>query len=224
MKMDTVKIYGLMDPRTSECRYVGRTGVGLKKRFKSHLNCAVTYPGARKCASWIASILADGLTPEIFVIEDVEKDSWQQAEKFWIAYLRFVGCNLTNMSEGGEGHEGRAHSEDVRKRLSEIGRARMSNPDVRAKHAEYAKKQWQDAAFRERKIARAKQVGASEAWRLEQSRKRKLAWERPEYRSRVEEGQRNADHRSGAIKMWQRPEYREAQALARAARKLKAAM
>jgi hypothetical protein len=53
---------------------------------------------------WFRSLQAKGLKPEIFEIEAVpEGESWQEAERFWIAYFRSLGANLVNETPGGDG-------------------------------------------------------------------------------------------------------------------------
>lgn len=116
-------IYGLSDPRTSELRYVGRTKRKLNVRLQQHLQPAYLKPNTHKNA-WVKSLLSDGIKPEIFEIETTEDF---EAEEFWIAYFKSLGCNLTNGTKGGEGWKaGMKHSEESRKRisLSHLGKKR----------------------------------------------------------------------------------------------------
>ena len=96
---NTVHIYGLIDPRTQELRYIGKTNKKPEKRLKEHLECR----GQGHKINWIKDILASGSTPEIFVIEDVPEHEWQDSERFWISYFRYIGSNLTNVGNGGYG-------------------------------------------------------------------------------------------------------------------------
>jgi hypothetical protein len=56
--------------------------------------------------------------PDIFEIELVEGDTWIEAEQFWIAYFRFIGANLVNMTIGGDGVTGIKDSDETKKKKS----------------------------------------------------------------------------------------------------------
>jgi len=111
-------IYGLVDPTTKELRYVGFTSKLLKYRLSSHISAAKKAKGKRaRCLIWIKSLLNKGLKPEIFEIEKTTKDSWREAEQFWIAYFKSIGADLINHTFGGEGCLGRQHTpEEIEKR------------------------------------------------------------------------------------------------------------
>jgi hypothetical protein len=99
MSLDaTTFIYGLRDPRDSAIRYVGKAD-DLKTRFKKHL---IEKGSFHRCR-WIAQLKSLGLAPELFVIERVSKDRWQEAERFWIRHYRALGYDLTNTTVGGDG-------------------------------------------------------------------------------------------------------------------------
>lgn len=95
----TTLIYGLDDPRTHELRYIGYTRRSLTRRLRDHLT------DSHIChrTSWIKNLKADHLTPGIFEIESVPDIQAAEAECFWIAYFKYIGANLTNGTEGGEG-------------------------------------------------------------------------------------------------------------------------
>ena len=94
-------IYGLCDPRTKEIRYVGKSCTGLK-RPKEHLfhyqNKIKTY---KNC--WIRSLLKEGVSPSILVLEECERQLLDEREVFWINHYRRLGYKLTNMTTGGTG-------------------------------------------------------------------------------------------------------------------------
>ncbi len=97
----TVFIYALSDPETGEVRYVGKT-MNMQARHKGHRN---EKSETHKC-HWIAALKRKGLNPIIEELERIENSSereWHQAERFWISYLRFLGCRLCNILKGGHG-------------------------------------------------------------------------------------------------------------------------
>ena len=119
--MKTTIIYGAIDPRTSELRYVGKTKGTLKARLAGHLRAGThTHRG-----HWFRSLRNQGVAPDMFVIERVPEDSdWRECEQFWIAYFRSIGCNLVNTSVGGDGATGVALSEDRKAALSRFHKGR----------------------------------------------------------------------------------------------------
>lgn len=113
-------IYGLVDPRTAQIRYVGKTSVGLTRRLAQHLREAGRGTVTHR-HNWLRELAAAGHSPEIVLLEDAE--DWQSAERAWIAALP----NLTNQRAGGEGVPLEAmqrHADNRRgkKRNPEIGR------------------------------------------------------------------------------------------------------
>lgn len=101
MNNPKVKIYALIDPITLEIRYIGKTIRSLYDRFYQHFSNLKenTY----KC-NWIKSLRKRGLRPIIELIEEVEFEEWENMEKFYISYFRYIGCDLTNHAEGGSGY------------------------------------------------------------------------------------------------------------------------
>lgn len=92
-------IYTLEDPTTGEVRYVGKA-INPQHRYKSHLkDKSETYK-----TRWIRSLQRRGLSPSLGILEEIEDGcGWEEAERFWIESLKHLGCNLTNLTSGGEG-------------------------------------------------------------------------------------------------------------------------
>ncbi len=81
-------IYGLIDPRNGELRYVGKTN-NLSVRFKRH--CYATSLGTHK-SSWIKSLKRLNLEPQLLVLEEYSQESASlSAEQELIAYYRSIG-------------------------------------------------------------------------------------------------------------------------------------
>lgn len=210
----TAFIYGLFDPETGECRYVGKTVQPLKARLRSHISMAIRHPGGRKVSSWIASVVRNRSRPEIATLEE-SPDDWREAESFWIASLRLAGCRLTNLTTGGEGCEGYRPTEETRRRLSEAAKRQFSDPARRLAAARYAKDAWKADGYVSARKRSLKYLSDSASYRDKQSTARKALWQTPEYRQNVRSGQKKVDRPALAKAFWQRPEYRERQKAAR---------
>lgn len=125
--MDSSKflIYGLVDPRTQELRYVGKSTKGLL-RPRQHMTPAFLRRDTGHKGNWIRQLQAEGLKPEIEVLETHESaEALPDAEQHFIAYFRSLGCRLTNHTDGGEGCVGR--------RLSAESVARIRESNIRSK-------------------------------------------------------------------------------------------
>jgi group I intron endonuclease len=111
-------IYGLVDPRDGNLRYIGKSSQGLGRArehsYPSYLDVDRSY-----CANWIRELQELGLTYTSVVIQDFEDaDILSQAEMYWIAYFRTIGCRLTNLTLGGEGHLGYSPNQETRSKIS----------------------------------------------------------------------------------------------------------
>lgn len=96
---NNVKIYKLIDPRTNEIRYIGKTISLLQRRLRCHIHTAKN--GNNHKDNWIKNILNDNLRPIIELVEMVPEKDWEEREKYWIAYYNSIGVNLTNATDGG---------------------------------------------------------------------------------------------------------------------------
>jgi hypothetical protein len=90
--MEQGKIYGLFDPRTNVCRYVGQTVQPLSHRLCQHLRTS----GNSSREKWIAELDKHGYEPTIRLLQEVEYQELTQAEGWWINHLRSFGVPLTN--------------------------------------------------------------------------------------------------------------------------------
>lgn len=105
-KMSTVYIYGLVDPRNNQLRYVGKAK-NPKQRLIYHLsvvrnkiknNKRMTYKD-----NWIKVLLRNNLIPTIRILDICQENEWEEKEIFWIEKELQAGSNLANTSMGGEG-------------------------------------------------------------------------------------------------------------------------
>jgi hypothetical protein len=120
-------VYGLIDPRNGELRYVGKTTHGFRRIREHWTPSKMRAAIKRRSAKWVAGLLKHGLKPEVEILEADPADL-AAAEQFWIAYFRFVGCNLTNHTAGGEGVSGWSPSEETRRKISAARKGRPGQP------------------------------------------------------------------------------------------------
>lgn len=128
-----VAIYGLSDPRDGMLRYVGKTSGSVRRRLQCHVNDVRrgrTYIPRHK---WLKELLDAAVCPEIFVIEEVNADSWQEAEQFWISYFKFLGCRLLNATSGGDGLSEYKHTDETKIKQSKSALARYAKTGEREK-------------------------------------------------------------------------------------------
>ena len=125
-----VTIYSLHNPLTNELRYVGKTTAPLRKRLANHVHAARKY--RHYTASWIKSLLEQGVRPVIREIEVVDLEFGSERERHWIAYYRASGARLTNLTDGGDGQApGFRHSAEVRARCGNASRQAWLDPEYR---------------------------------------------------------------------------------------------
>lgn len=130
-------IYGLVDPRTDELRYIGLSTTGWE-RIRHHLVAARSeransYSHQWRLYNWLRSIAKDELEPVVRILErSVSDEELSDAEILWIAHYRSLGYRLFNRHLGG--FAGRA-SDETRKLISEAVKRALQRPDVRARHA-----------------------------------------------------------------------------------------
>lgn len=96
------RIYGLVDPKTDELRYVGCT-TDPDARKRQHLSATGTISEKTKLGSWIRRLRRFGQTPKLVWMERCEDpDLMHIAEEFWIHYHRTeMGTDLLNVLPGG---------------------------------------------------------------------------------------------------------------------------
>lgn len=97
--MRKYKIYCLKHPSTLEIKYIGVTISSLSTRLCQHKHDAVKKNSDKYVSRWIRKVVSEGLFPIIELVEEVTKDTWEEREKYWIAFYD----NLTNTREGGKG-------------------------------------------------------------------------------------------------------------------------
>lgn len=95
-------VYGLIDPRTHEIRYIGKSSTGLRRPAQHRLPGVLRRDASYK-GNWLRQLAASGLTYEVVVLEATTQTDLAVVECFWISQGRGLGWRLTNLTGGGKG-------------------------------------------------------------------------------------------------------------------------
>ena len=147
----------LITNRVTGSKYVGMTKLGYRKRFRDHWNEAHSESSevGRHCSKLHQDMLKYGL--ESFDTEllegNISEEEHQDKERYYIQlYQTYYGDNPNNynMTRGGNGTPGYIFTQEVKDKMSEIGKGRTFSPE-RNQHLreimtgrEY-KQEWKDA-------------------------------------------------------------------------------
>lgn len=93
-----IYIYGLVDPRNDEIRYIGASK-NPRKRLIEHIRD--TKRNYR--VIWINKLKRENLLPGIIIIEECTEENWQERERYLISFYRNQNARLTNLTDGGDG-------------------------------------------------------------------------------------------------------------------------
>lgn len=92
-------IYGLIDPRTNEVRYVGKSH-NPHGRLQTHIREGGISSRMSPSNRWVRELLQESLAPEMVLLEEAG-DNWQEAEIRWVTNLRAKGFQLLNSNPPG---------------------------------------------------------------------------------------------------------------------------
>lgn len=118
-------IYALIDPRTDEIRYIGKT-VSPKRRLREHKN----QRSGAYCSAWVASLVEAGYSPAMRILEAIPNSDGAEAERWWIAEGNNLDWRLTNLTDGGDGAPGM--SDERKQYLSQLFTGRTISDEQRA--------------------------------------------------------------------------------------------
>ena len=102
-------IYGLIDTKTMELRYVGQTVLSLNERFKRHMK--LLSPNIQ-FNNWLRAADVSAIVLERDPID------LNEAEMCWIADMREQGAKLLNLTDGGYGARGYIFTPEARAKIS----------------------------------------------------------------------------------------------------------
>lgn len=151
----TTAIYSLVDPRTNQTRYVGKT-VDPSRRFKDHISLATLNRTKTKKNSWIKNLLSENLVPEMRIITIVPSDIEDEAEIAAIEVAKLLGEPLTNGTAGGTGG---ALSPEIARRAGLKRQGRIQSEEEKARRRESLKPIHASTEFRAKLSAVQKAIG-----------------------------------------------------------------
>lgn len=96
---DIYKIYGIVNPKTDQVRYIGVTKNSLNRRLYEH---RIDFIRTKKTC-WIQSMVKNNITPKIILLEDnlCKHEAFKKEIEYILLYKSF-GANLVNLTLGGE--------------------------------------------------------------------------------------------------------------------------
>lgn len=190
-KMSYWYIYTLTDPRDNRIRYVGMTHEP-KRRLTEHLKEPSTLMSRK--AVWIRELLSAGLKPRLDCIESgSEPKGWSEAERGWIKIYRDLGYDLTNGTDGGQGHE---FTDETKARISSSQKANWQCPEVREKRITAFKKVAERPGYREKHRKIQEELLSSPEFRAKTQAARNAMCSTPEHRAMMSKATKAAwdDH------------------------------
>jgi group I intron endonuclease len=146
-----IYIYGLYDPRTGECRYIGKT-IHPEVRLRDHRR----ETGKTKKHGWVHDLKKAGLYPTMKILETFESfsnDDWIELEKKWISEMIGVGMSLLNLNAGGAGPT--SCSIETRRKMSESKRGKKRSTPSPMKGRKLSKEHAEKVAAAHRGMKRS---------------------------------------------------------------------
>jgi len=126
---EPVYVYALIDPRTDEPYYIGRTR-NPRTRLSGHISQGwetvrsvqyydYGYPHRLPHIVHTRDIVLADQRPVFEILETVTGEDWRDAEYLWVEYFRSVGCPIGNSRPGGQGNPDRVFPERWRKYVTD---------------------------------------------------------------------------------------------------------
>lgn len=93
-------VYALIDPRTEQIRYIGKS-IQPNKRLKEHISKCNTEN--TKKSKWIKKLISLGLEPNMKLIKETNANEVAYWEEFYIRHYKDTGSDLLNYDDKGIG-------------------------------------------------------------------------------------------------------------------------
>jgi hypothetical protein len=172
-------VYALIDPRGEQVRYIGKVRRKAKNghlhRWAGHIKEARLDPDKTHKSRWIASLLREGLSPELRVLDALSCSAQELStlEISRIAEYRALGFDLTNTTDGGDGGRGRLSDEQKKLQV-----ARLVAANTGAKRSAESRQRMREAWLRrdadERAATLKKATAAAAAKPISEETRQKL--------------------------------------------------
>lgn len=133
------KLYSISS--NGKIRYIGYTYKSLDERLKEHIRDAMYGKGNSYKRNWIKKCIKENKTLDISLIKEVNTiEDAKYEEMKLISEFRKV-CDLTNLTEGGDGISGYKHNEKTRMKISKNtkGKVVSHSDDTKKKISETLK-------------------------------------------------------------------------------------
>lgn len=143
---------------------------------------------------WHKIVKKHGYTVRVEGHFDNEEDAFWY-EKYLINVFRSRGYELANFTDGGDGVSGYKHTDETKKKLSEISKQKYSNEEYAQKMAQIRKEQWTEEA-REKASKSSKNVWTEDV-KKQHSEKLKKAYSSEEMRK--VQSNRNKKYRESEV-------------------------
>lgn len=126
-------IYAIVEPHTSEVRYIGKSVNGLS-RPKAHFRATEYNKGVRPIQKWMKQRTESGVIPEIKILEISDRaEDLSALEIKHIAEHRATKSRLLNCTAGGDGSLGRPVPNSIREFLSKKFKGRKISDELKRK-------------------------------------------------------------------------------------------
>lgn len=140
-----IHIYGLVDPRDREIKYVGQT-ISPDRRLKQHI--ADTGSGTPK-SDWINEM--GDRKPLMVILDTVAQEDAHAVENWWILFCRYKGWQNVNGTNPGAWRAdfGEMFSEDLERQYSEfVARLESAEPPKKTPNGWAVLEMWMAKAYR----------------------------------------------------------------------------
>lgn len=121
-------IYGLVDPRTGQIRYIGQSSRGTKR---SYAHRWTSRDRNTHKSRWIDSLKRQGLNFSVTILQEFSDGaSLDEAEISWIAKARSLGWKITNIATGGSAPWlGKKHSPSTIEKMRAAKLGKKNSPE-----------------------------------------------------------------------------------------------
>lgn len=181
-------VYGLIDPRTGEVRYVGKSSSGMS-RPRQHQNIK-SRKLETKCGLWLRDLYQDNhQVPCIIVLAECSSNEMALAEEIrLIAIFRQAGFPLTNITSGGQGSMGRPASDKTKEAVRKAHLGKVYTPEQHARLRDLRKNQKPPVMTDESKarmVAKLTGRKQSDEVKAKKSLASKRLWASPGYKEKM---------------------------------------